>query len=94
MMSISPDLGQPPYAEAVGIIQKAGHVPRPEGSFREASTCEIWPFDKDFFLIFNLAFGGDWGGARGTDDSYFPVEYQVDYVRVYQSPEILELTGQ
>lgn len=62
--------------------------------YSQRPTCEIWPFDRDFFLIFNLAFGGDWGGARGTDDSYFPVEYQVDYVRVYQSPEILELTKQ
>ncbi len=61
--------------------------------YSQRPTCEIWPFDRDFFLIFNLAFGGDWGGARGTDDSYFPVEYQVDYVRVYQSPEILELTS-
>lgn len=62
--------------------------------YSQRPTCEIWPFDKDFFLIFNLAFGGDWGGARGTDDSYFPVEYQVDYVRVYQSPEILELISE
>lgn len=63
-------------------------------NYSSQPTSEIWPFDKDFYLIFNLAFGGDWGGARGTDDSYFPVEYVVDYVRVYQSPEILELTGQ
>lgn len=55
-------------------------------------TSELWPFDRDFFLIFNLAFGGDWGGARGTDDSYFPAEYVVDYVRVYQSPEILKIS--
>lgn len=57
-------------------------------------TYELWPYDKRMHLLINLAFGGDWGGARGTDDSYFPVEYYVDYVRVYQSPEILELTGQ
>lgn len=61
-------------------------------NYSSSPTSEVWPFDKDFFLIFNLAFGGDWGGARGTDDSYFPVEYLVDYVRVYQSPEILSLT--
>lgn len=54
-------------------------------------TSELWPFDEDFFLIFNLAFGGDWGGARGTDDSCLPVDYMVDYVRVYQSPEILNI---
>lgn len=57
-------------------------------------TYEHWPFDKRMHLLINLAFGGDWGGARGVDDSYFPVQYEVDYVRVYQSPEIMELTGQ
>lgn len=57
-------------------------------------TSELWPFDKNFFLIFNLAYGGDWGGARGTDDACLPAEYVVDYVRVYQSSEILEMTGQ
>ena len=60
--------------------------------YSSSPTSELWPFDRDFFLIFNLAFGGDWGGARGTDDSYFPVEYVVDYVRVYQSPEILKIS--
>ncbi len=48
----------------------------------------VWPFDKPFYFILNLAFGGNWGGAQGTDDSYFPVQYEVDYVRVYQNPEI------
>lgn len=57
-------------------------------------TYEYWPFDRRMHLLINLAFGGDWGGARGVDDSYFPVQYEVDYVRVYQSPEIMELTGQ
>ncbi|MDE7224837.1 MAG: glycoside hydrolase family 16 protein [Acetatifactor sp.] len=57
-------------------------------------TYEYWPFDKRMHLLINLAFGGDWGGARGVDDSYFPIQYEVDYVRVYQSPEIMELTGQ
>lgn len=57
-------------------------------------TKAIWPYDKRMHLLINLAFGGDWGGARGVDDSYFPVDYYIDYVRVYQSPEIMELTGQ
>lgn len=57
-------------------------------------TKDYWPFDARMHLLINLAFGGDWGGAQGTDDSYFPVEYEIDYVRVYQSPEIMEITGQ
>jgi beta-glucanase (GH16 family) len=42
-----------------------------------------WPFDKPCFFILNLAIGGDWGGVQGVDDSIFPVEMQIDYVRVY-----------
>jgi beta-glucanase (GH16 family) len=43
-----------------------------------------WPFDSPQFLILNIAVGGDWGGQMGVNDSVFPVEMQVDYVRVYQ----------
>lgn len=57
-------------------------------------TADYWPFDQRMHLLINLAFGGDWGGAHGIDDSILPVEYQIDYVRVYQSPEIMALTGQ
>lgn len=60
--------------------------------FSKAPTYEQWPFDRRMHILLNLAFGGNWGGAKGTDDSYFPVEYYIDYVRVYQSPEITELT--
>ena len=53
-----------------------------------------WPFDKDMHLLINLAYGGDWGGAQGIDLNCLPATYEIDYVRVYQSPEIRELTGQ
>jgi len=43
-----------------------------------------WPFDSPQFLILNVAVGGDWGGQMGVNDSVFPVEMQIDYVRVYQ----------
>ncbi len=45
---------------------------------------EAWPFDQPFHLILNLAIGGTWGGVQGVDDSIFPTEMQVEYVRVYQ----------
>jgi beta-glucanase (GH16 family) len=44
----------------------------------------IWPFKDPFYLILNLAIGGNWGGAKGVDDKIFPSSYYVDYVRVYQ----------
>lgn len=45
---------------------------------------DSWPYNKDFFLILNLAIGGNWGGAQGVDDTIFPQSMLVDYVRVYQ----------
>lgn len=43
-----------------------------------------WPFDAPFYLKLNLAWGGDWGGAMGVDESALPATYEIDYVRVYQ----------
>ena len=54
-----------------------------------------WPFDQDFHLLLNIAIGGTWGGQEGIDDSIFPVQMEVDYVRVYQhsdEPETKEVT--
>lgn len=47
-----------------------------------------WPFDKDFFVILNLAFGGMWGGAQGIDENLTEATYEIDYVRVYQDSTI------
>lgn len=43
-----------------------------------------WPFDAPFFLILNLAIGGDWGGQQGVDESIFPAQYRIKSVRVWQ----------
>jgi len=43
-----------------------------------------WPYDDPFYVIFNLAWGGDWGGAQGVDESALPVTMEVDYIRVFQ----------
>jgi beta-glucanase (GH16 family) len=50
----------------------------------ERSGWEIWPFDEEFYLIINLAFGGVWGGMNGIDMASFPLKYMIDYVRVFQ----------
>lgn len=50
-----------------------------------AGTAE-WPFDHPHFLLINLAIGGSWGGAKGIDEAIFPVEFLVDYVRVWRAP--------
>ncbi len=41
-----------------------------------------WPFDHKFFLILNLAVGGDWPGPPDAT-TVFPQQMLVDYVRVY-----------
>ena len=43
-----------------------------------------WPYDDPFYVILNLAWGGDWGGAQGVDESALPATMEVDYVRVFQ----------
>jgi hypothetical protein len=43
-----------------------------------------WPFDQEFHVILNLAFGGDWGGFCGVDMNALPEEFVVDWVRVYR----------
>lgn len=50
----------------------------------EHRTTAEWPFDQKFYLIINVAVGGMWGGLHGIDDSVFPQEMIVDYVRVFQ----------
>jgi len=45
---------------------------------------ESWPFDQDFYLILNLAVGGNWGGQQGIDEFIWPQKMLVDYVRVFQ----------
>ena len=42
-----------------------------------------WPFNKPFFLIINLAIGGNFGGPV-ANNIQFPREFIIDYVRVYQ----------
>lgn len=43
---------------------------------------EIWPFNQRFYLLLNLAIGGHFGGE--VDESIFPQEFVIDYIRVYQ----------
>jgi beta-glucanase (GH16 family) len=51
---------------------------------REAGGPDVWPFDAPQYLILNLAIGGSWGGRQGVDESAFPAQYVIDYVRVYR----------
>ena len=46
-----------------------------------------WPFDHKHYIILNLAVGGDWGGVQGIDQNAFPMEMEVDFVKVYKKTE-------
>lgn len=43
-----------------------------------------WPYDKAFYLILNVAVGGEWGNVEGIDNEAFPQSLEIDFVRVYQ----------
>ena len=51
---------------------------------RSTPTWLDWPFDKDFYLILNLAWGGGWGGQQGIEPEKLPQTYEIDYVRIFQ----------
>ncbi len=53
----------------------------------EGKGYKVWPFDKRFHLLLNVAVGGDWGGAQGIDDTIFPQKLEVDYVKYYKMIE-------
>ena len=42
-----------------------------------------WVYNHPFFLVLNLAVGGNWPGLP-NDSTVFPQTLQVDYVRIYQ----------
>lgn len=43
-----------------------------------------WRFDHPHYLLLNFAIGGEWGGQKGVDESIFPQQFLIDYVRVYE----------
>jgi beta-glucanase (GH16 family) len=49
----------------------------------ENKTEDIWPFNQPFYIIVNMAIGGNFGGPE-VDDSILPQQFIIDYIRVYQ----------
>ena len=44
---------------------------------------EEYRFNQKFFLIFNVAVGGNWPG-NPDNTTHFPQEMEIDYIRVFQ----------
>lgn len=60
---------------------------------KEGEEPAKWPFDERFHLILNIAIGGNWGGVEGVDNSIFPQQLLVDYVRVYAFEDNPSIAG-
>ena len=55
------------------------------GFYENDRTTKNWPYDKDFYIILNLAIGGNLGGSKSDVATLNEeAEFQIDYVRVYQ----------
>jgi len=50
---------------------------------KNSTDSDYWPFDQEFFIILNLAIGGDMGGDI-IDNNVFPQQLEIEYVKVYQ----------
>lgn len=48
---------------------------------------KTWVFDHPFFVILNLAVGGNWPGNPDASTP-FPQQYVLDYVRAYKDPAL------
>ena len=62
-------------------------------NYLNASPADVapneWVYNHPFFLILNLAIGGNFGGDI-AEDMTFPQNLAVDYVRVYQAADTAE----
>ena len=51
-------------------------------SYNSSTPWVKWPYDQKYYIILNLAMGGNLGG--GIDSSLTEATFEIDYVRVYQ----------
>ncbi|WP_224491272.1 glycoside hydrolase family 16 protein [Robertkochia flava] len=49
----------------------------------ELKNNATWPFDQPYYLLVNLAIGGNFGGHE-VDDTIFPASYVIDHIKVWQ----------
>jgi hypothetical protein len=55
-----------------------------EGQGVSAGYSLVWNDEFSTNKFLNLAWGGNWGGYEGIDESSLPAVYEIDYVRVSQ----------
>ncbi len=59
-------------------------IPYTEWYSDAAPDNQYAPFDEEFYIIMNLAAGGNFDGGIEPDKSAVPSEMDIEYVRVYQ----------
>lgn len=52
--------------------------------YKLENSYESWPFDNEMNIVVNAAVGGWWGASEGIDDSVYPQEFQIDFIRAYE----------
>jgi len=85
------DLGKPVSGDfhVFAVEWRPGHIAwfLDGAKYHEASPADVapnaWVFDHPFFLVLNVAVGGNLGGPVAPDTA-FPQAMAIDYVRLYQ----------
>ena len=72
-------LAEPPKAT---VLRGESSPRRSFSVVYDPATNRTWEFDQPFFIILNVAVGGQWPGAPDSTTT-FPQTMKVDYVRVY-----------
>jgi hypothetical protein len=67
--------------EADQLIVLVDNVPYFTG--KKAQVSGVYPFDKPFFFIMNVAVGGNWPG-NPDETTVFPQRMILDYIKVFQ----------
>lgn len=61
------------------------HLEGEDGSYQ-------WPFSHPFYLILSQSLGGEDTWAGPIDDAELPAIFQIDWIRVYQTPSSSSVT--
>ena len=69
------------YVDGVEFFRTSNWYTMTDGNVAEYPA----PFNKEFYLILNLAVGGDYDNGKLPSSSDLPATMEVDYVRVYHN---------
>ena len=69
----------PEYIEF--LVDDVSYLKHSYDSEKEPSKWEVFPYDKPYYLLLNVAVGGNWGGE--VDDAILPQTMCVESVKVY-----------